>query len=55
MATNKEILSRLDELEKKLPNGELKDLQVQFEKLALSQKEHADKMDECGKCISEVK
>ena len=26
MATNKEILSRLDELEKKLPNGELKDL-----------------------------
>ena len=55
MATNNEILSRLDELEKKLPNGELKDLQVQFEKLALSQKEHADKMDECGQCISEVK
>ena len=55
MATNKEILKRLDELEKKLPNGELKDLQVQFEKLALSQQEHADKMDECGKCISEVK
>ena len=55
MATNKEILSRLDELEKKLPNGELKDLQIQFEKLATSQKEHSDKMDECGKCISEVK
>ena len=34
-----------------LPNGELKDLQIQFEKLATSQKEHSDNMDECGKCI----
>ena len=55
MATNKEILQRLEGIEKKLPNGELKELQVQFEKLATSQKEHSDKMDKCGETISEVK
>ena len=55
MATNNEILERLEGIEKKLPNGELKDLQIQFEKLAASQKEHSEKMDKCGETISEVK
>ena len=55
MATNKEILKRLEGIEKKLPNGELKDLQVQFEKLALSQQDHAEKMDKVYVDVSEVK
>ena len=55
MATNKEILERLEQIEKKLPNGELKELQVKFSELAISQKEHSDKMDKCSECITEVK
>ena len=55
MATNKEILERLEQIEKKFPNGELKELQVKFSELAANQKEHSEKMDKCGETISEVK
>tara|TARA_Y100001963_G_scaffold42791_1_gene59948 strand:+ start:65 stop:415 length:351 start_codon:yes stop_codon:yes gene_type:complete len=55
MATNKEILKRLEGIEKKLPNGELKELQVQFSELASNQKDHAEKMDQVYVDVSEVK
>ena len=55
MATNKEILKRLEGIEKKLPNGELKELQVQFSKLAANQQDHAEKMDQVYVDVSEVK
>ncbi len=38
--TNKEILKRLDKIEKHLPNGELKEIFHKLEKLDDRQKEH---------------
>lgn len=53
--TNKELLERLLEIEKKLPNGELEELKIHLNTLSSEQKEHATKMEEVHRDVTELK
>lgn len=53
--TNKDILERLEEIEGKLPNGDLEDLKRSMIALSADQKDHADQMNKVYEDVLEIK